>query len=181
MTISVTIEKKKLFEPPYTIDEFEEMNYDYITEMYNIAYHDALEDGLSEEEAEEQAIEAEHQLISDLHHIYEASEEKAIESMFDQYGLDVNVGVTGYEVIISGDKEQMEKLGNFLVETVNGSIGTMYGDIYDYMEQEGIDRLEDAIRELLPWIKEAHEVFHGKSPEDVFYEYIEAYSSWVGI
>ena len=150
------------------LGELDELNLDYYSDVYSYAYNEAIDEGLSKDEAEERAIKAEDLARREL----VSKHESAIWSMLNRvlenaWSGDITDDWANDKLILEGTDEQWRDLLRYLLQTAEGYgfIGPIES-IEQYVE-EG-ETVPDAAMRLLHWIHVAHEVWGDFSPSYIY-------------
>lgn len=150
------------------LSEIEETNAEYIDETGYLAYSEAAREGLDPDKAEDAAIAAQDEALSEIAGRWENAVAQAIEQEVLEFPGDIDVSLEG--VRLTGPRQAFKRLGNYLLTLVSGFMGIYYAGIDEYMDIEGEDLLE-TVGGLLHWVGVAHRVYGGPPPGRIFEAY----------
>lgn len=143
-------------------------------EAYNYAYTHALQEGMSEEEAEEFAMEAERDEMDEAMRMYWDGLESAAERLFEEHGLEVDRVMKGRGAKRAWTGEyKIEPIDSWrdaaskIMETVNGVGIFTYYSLKEFLDS-GPWTPRQAVLEHLGWIKYYPEVYGSSSAQGIF-------------
>jgi hypothetical protein len=117
-------------------EDIDELNIDYTLEAGSYAHREAIEEGATEEEAEEAALKAQDEASAEIYRNWHDGVERAAEELFGEHGLEL-VGrgkkepYYEYKVI---PKESWRDAADRIRETVNGVGYFHFNDLQEFLD-----------------------------------------------
>lgn len=135
-------------------------------ENYNYAYDEAIAEGMSEEDAEEAALQAEQAALDEVMDQYYAALESAAQDLFGAHGLDVEIPtkkIEGRDVRLLDEikvspQTSWKNAAGHIMETINGVGMFVYQDVDEFLESGPYTPCE-AVMNHLEWIGSYPEVY----------------------
>lgn len=153
----------KLLDLPQFDDEFYRSD---MSEAYHWAYKQAIEDELSESEAEQKGLEAESDEQDEYFKIYMNALESVIESAFSNVGLVVEHRKKDGSWLLTPEKS-WEDAARKIVEVING-VGYFHFNTLREFFDSGPYTAREAVENHVGYAKDYYEVYGDRSPRSRF-------------
>jgi hypothetical protein len=149
----------------WTSEEMDENNFGSFYGSYDSAYKQAIDDGYTDEEAEEKGREAEDEEYSSLFKEYTASVERTIRYLLNFHELDLVENKNKYYI---EPHISWEKSAALVKETING-YGTFYFEtVKEFKECGPYKNYCEAVIQHIHWLKYYPEVYGARGYQSVY-------------
>ena len=148
-----------------TFEALREFNEDYLAESWVEGYQYALQEGESEEDAEEQGVVAKQKAEAELYHSWEQALTYVASKLFAKHGLELE-DEEGWErkvVPIESWKDAARQIMN----TINGATTYEFSTVADFLKS-GPYTPKEAVLRHLHWIRQYPDIHGGGSAARLF-------------
>lgn len=151
------------------IEELNEQNWEYFSDIRNQVEKEAINDGYSQEEAEQKGYDAEEKVSERMYKGWKSSLEETMEYLLEHHNLSFeiikkNKYETGIKIISSDWQASARKI----LDTING-VGMFYADtLKEFYETTSVRSYKELVLSHLHWILSYPEVYGKMSPQRYF-------------
>ena len=152
-----------------TAEDLYEHNVDYIGEAGFAARKEALEEGATEEDAEEAEMKGQQAAQDEIYHSYRRALESTVETLLEKHNLQLqSYGKYAQYKILPADGKTWTDAAAEIMSTIHGVGSFEFASLKEFKDSGPYASYKEAVLKHLGWIKRWPDVYGGTSIQRMF-------------